>query len=245
MANRQTPEAEASPKASASIFETLVDAAVEAAVNAFLIVVLGSVALGMVGGIFQKMVPSAPPGLGDAVRFGGSDTWNLAYATAKANRFALVFAVIWPLTTWSRLANRRSAGAANAARWQGISRRVSENWFGLVVVNAFVAMITATVLATVPTSAWWWLWKPIQQFLGPPFHSAMEFVLGPAGHDRLQGFASWYGENQVRFNFWFLYLSSVCDDLGIPNWKTLLRRLWRRWRKQPGPPQPAESVEPS
>jgi hypothetical protein len=41
---------------------------------------------------------------------------------------------------------------------------------------------------------------------------------------------SWYDQNQLKFNFWLIYLAAVCDDFGIPNLKSLVRWGWRKWR---------------
>jgi len=39
---------------------------------------------------------------------------------------------------------------------------------------------------------------------------------------------NWYGDNQLRLNFWVIYLGAICDDFGIPNFKSLARWFWRR-----------------
>jgi hypothetical protein len=40
----------------------------------------------------------------------------------------------------------------------------------------------------------------------------------------------WYGQNQAKFLFWLLYSAAICDDLGLPNYKTLIRWGGRRLR---------------
>jgi hypothetical protein len=55
------------------------------------------------------------------------------------------------------------------------------------------------------------------------------------GHHRWTGIEAWfkwYGANQMKLNFWFLYLAGICDDVGLPNIKALGRWLWRRWKKR-------------
>jgi hypothetical protein len=57
-------------------------------------------------------------------------------------------------------------------------------------------------------------------------------VFGARGGDVLGAWVNWYGDNQLKFTFWALYLAAICDDLGIPNLKTLGRWLGRRVRKR-------------
>jgi hypothetical protein len=54
---------------------------------------------------------------------------------------------------------------------------------------------------------------------------AHQFLGG--GADTVTAWCSWYVDNQLKFTFWFFYLSAICDDLGIPNFKTLGRGLAR------------------
>jgi hypothetical protein len=42
---------------------------------------------------------------------------------------------------------------------------------------------------------------------------------------------NWWSDNQLKFSFWALYIAGICDDLGVPNLKTLARFFWRRWRR--------------
>jgi hypothetical protein len=64
----------------------------------------------------------------------------------------------------------------------------------------------------------------------------------------VENLAAWYKINQPRFLFWLLYTAAICDDLGLPNYKTLGRFLWRRFfrREQPAPalaPAPLNAIE--
>jgi hypothetical protein len=50
--------------------------------------------------------------------------------------------------------------------------------------------------------------------------------------DLVERWFSWYGANQAKFAFWLLYSAALCDDLGLPNYKTLARRPWNRFSKE-------------
>jgi hypothetical protein len=49
--------------------------------------------------------------------------------------------------------------------------------------------------------------------------------------DLVERWSTWYGVNQTKFAFWLLYSAALCDDLGLPNYKTLARRAWNRFCK--------------
>jgi hypothetical protein len=63
----------------------------------------------------------------------------------------------------------------------------------------------------------------------PPIKTIAALALGSGIVNFIGGLLDWYGDNQLRFNFWVLYVAAVCDDLGIPNLKTLARFAWSRW----------------
>jgi hypothetical protein len=51
----------------------------------------------------------------------------------------------------------------------------------------------------------------------------------------VKNLVAWYGANQPRLLFWLLYTAAICDDLGLPNYKTLGRFLWRWFFKSKQP----------
>jgi hypothetical protein len=107
--------------------------------------------------------------------------------------------------------------------------RLAAEWFGLIVSNAFVAWVSAIVLASVPGFSytallWGWLVTVLA-----PARSLVESVIGSSATGYFQRWMEWYGENSMKFNFWLLYVAGICDDLGLPNLKTLARYSWRRW----------------
>ena len=66
----------------------------------------------------------------------------------------------------------------------------------------------------------------------PTIKAIAAFIFGASIVNFLGGLIDWYGDNQLKFNFWVFYVAAVCDDLGIPNLKTLARFLWRRYRNR-------------
>ena len=229
-----TPAAEqpdsAVPAVPAPIGRVLWECALGAAVNAFLVLLLGSIAFGIVNGIWRDMTPSLPPGFSqskspDAGSSGAHHAWHLSAQT----RFLVVFAILFSVSVWARLGRHGSDYAASA---QKLGRRISHGWFGLIVGNAFGAMVAAIVVCWVQKFSlsqllfqWVWsmVWVPIQTMFA--------HVFGDSGH-AVEAWFNWYGANQFRFSFWFLYVTAICDDLGLPNFKTGTRLLWRRWRKR-------------
>ncbi len=89
------------------------------------------------------------------------------------------------------------------------------------------------------------LWGWFAESILPGLHKLAEQVFGASRVDGFRRLFSWYGENQFKFDFWFIYFASVCDDLGLPNLKTLARFFWRRLRKwnRATPPCAARNTE--
>jgi hypothetical protein len=126
-----------------------------------------------------------------------------------------------------------------------INRRMSRDWFSLFVVNGFVAWVSAMVFGIVQQFSWTQiLWNVISAALHPVFQ--MLVSLAP-GANWLGRWISWYGQNQVKFVFWLLYSAAICDDLGLPNYKTLFVWMRRRFKRfiQTAIPGVAKSAEPS
>jgi hypothetical protein len=114
-------------------------------------------------------------------------------------------------------------------RLQRIQEALRENWFGLIVGNAFGAMITVVVALWIQRfSSVEWSWT---QFILPAIHGVVESVFGQHAVRAIDSWFDWFGQNQPKFDFWFIYFAAVCDDLGIPNIKTLGRWLWGRVKK--------------
>ena len=224
--NGPEPRKLSAEKAVEIVFQT----AIESAINAFLFILMGSVAFSIVSSVARDMVPGLPPGMGFGKGWGTS--WLSVF---KEYRYVLVFGVIFATRVFFRLTDHGKPRDESkpASRLQKIGERLSAEWFGLIVGNAFGAMISAMVLVWVQkftltkmVLGWMLGWvAPVLQQFG-------NWALGVAMTERVGDWISWYNQNQFRFVFWFLYLALVCDDLGIPNFKTLARWALRRIRSR-------------
>lgn len=216
-----------------SVIQVALRSAVECLVQSFLIILLGGVALNMVGGIWKAMTPSAPPLLSDPTELeapepgtGGSS--GMMGPWLHDHRFALVFACLFVPTLFGRLGIL--ASSPSTLRLRKLHQRIASDWFSLIVLNAIGASISAiliswtheissakfllaTGLALCETNL-----RPILSLFGTP----------PDGW--LQQWSHWYSLNALKLSFWILYLSAILDDLGLPNLKTLARRAIRQAR---------------
>ncbi len=238
-----TPGAEkpefATPAAPVPVGQVLWECAVSAAVNAFLLLLFGHIAFSIVSGLFGEMTPSMPPGFSETKSVEKeSPSAHHDWHVSQQQRFVLVFAILFSVSAWARLNPYSSIHGSRAAK---ISRRVSNRWFGLIVGNAFGAMIAAIVISWVQKFSlsnmilqWVWgmIWVPIHTMLG--------HVFGNSG--AIEAWFNWYGANQFKFSFWFLYITSICDDIGLPNFKSGARLLWRKWRKRRSGGWPASAT---
>lgn len=217
-----------------------IDCAMNAAVNAFVIVLLGKIALGIVSGVAGRMIPSALPGFE-----GGADSEYVSHAGVWwgaffSLRFKVFYAAMFLICLRQQLAS--SLPGQNAPgrlpRWQRIGRLFSEKWFGSLIVNAFLAMGLAIALARIPDVSFWklgWNWLMSVSSISAWLEDGLLTWLNP--------WLLWYDHNKVKFYFWLIYFAAVCDDFGIPNFKTLTRWLWRRWKKARALPANAPVAE--
>ena len=200
-----------------------------------LAIVFGSIAFGMASGIWEEMAPTPLPGFGGKPKAEAESpaAWSAWTASLSEHRFPIVFGVIFVPTLWVRLARFRGKREEpnGPSRLQRIGTRLSKQWFGLIVGNAFGALISAIGLVWVQQFTFasvflhWLLESVLAHFQGVARH-----LLGARTGDAIQAWFDWCGDNQLKFTFWFLYLAAICDDLGIPNLKTLGRWLGRRVR---------------
>ena len=142
--------------------------------QAILILIMGRIALDLVGGIFQDMIPSEPPILfgtaqaeADPARH--SNHWHLP---AIRYQFPIVFSAVFLVLSSVRLLGRFRPGwlPGKRSRWRRAGRRFSEDWFSLIVTNAFTAMIAAMVLGWTQQFSWTltaWHW--VEQSILPEF----------------------------------------------------------------------------
>jgi hypothetical protein len=207
------------------------DCAWEALTRAFLIQVLGSVAISLLGDVFREMTPSAPP-IGVKPE-ADVRSWSVSHglrAFVSHNHFWILFSVVFLAIAASRFAPhlRDPEHRKFAALVLRINRRITCNWFSLFVLNAFTAWISTIVFVAVQHFSWTQvLWSWISAVIHPLFQSLANAVPGAGSVGR---WYAWYGQNQAKFLFWLLYSAAICDDLGLPNYKTLIRWGARRLR---------------
>src|SRR5208282_2442979 len=81
-------------------------------------------------------------------------------------------------------------------------------------------------------SPWQMLWHAVGGMVLPMVGESAKFVFGDSASASLGDWLSWFNANQMKLTFWMLYLGGAFDDLGVPNFKALARRAWRRMRKR-------------
>jgi hypothetical protein len=216
----------------------------EALFMAFLVSILGCIAIGILSGICGKMTPSLPPGLEGhpALTSGPAHWWHASRNAIHRHSFAILFLALFVVKAALRLAHfsrspRQRKAAALALR---VTRRCSRDWFSLLIKNAFVAFLAVLVLQCVQQfSLTRLLWGAVRDTAYQALEAASRLV-GWSHPGLLERWFSWYGANQTKFAFWLLYSAALCDDLGLPNYKTLARRVWKgvckalqRWKVAP------------
>jgi hypothetical protein len=211
--------------------EILWVSAKEALFMAFLVSILGSVAIGILSGICGTMTPSLPPGL--EVHPTLTSWWHSSQDAIHRHAFVILFLALFVVKSALRLAHYssdpRQRNAAARALWA--TRRISRDWFSLLIKNAFAAFVGVLVLQFVQNfSLTHWLWEAIRNVFSPVLQAAVRLV-GGSLPGLVERWLSWYGANQMKFAFWLLYSAALCDDLGLPNYKTLARRAWKRFFK--------------
>ena len=199
---------------------------------------MANIALAILGRIFGSMTPSPPPFLAGISRSqsnsNSSGILHKWWSSAQGHQFAIVFAILFAVYARMRLirvfCSTTSEAYITPTRLQKISNQLSKDWFRLIIGNAFGALVSAIVLYFVETfTGTRFLVNLLVAAILPAIKTVATFVLGSGIVNFIGGLITWYGENQLRFNFWLLYVATVCDDLGIPNLKTLARLAWSRW----------------
>jgi len=195
----------------------------EALMLAFLVQIFGTIAFGLVSSLWSRMAPSLPPG------FAGKwseASWDFSFF--HQYRFAVLFGLFYIAKVAGSFASySRNEEHRIAAKWaKRFSRKLSEQWFGLVVMNAFMAFIAVMVLQiTQQFSFAQWMWHLLVDLLRPAI-DGIASLLSAGLVSGVKAWAMWYQANQSRFLFWLFYSAAICDDLGLPNYKTLCRFLW-------------------
>ena len=205
--------------------DILWECAWQALMVAFFVQLFGTIAFGLVSGLWSEMAPSLPPGFGVERSESSSD-----FSFFHQHRFALLFALFFFAKVAGQFASYSSNEKhRNRAAWaHRFSRRLSEQWFSVVVINAFVAFgAVVAVKVTQQFSLTHWLWQSVADLLRSAIYGIAS--LFPAGvESAVKSLTGWYDDNQFKCMFWLFYSAAICDDLGLPNYKTLGRSLWRR-----------------
>jgi hypothetical protein len=201
---------------------------------AFALILFGGIAAGILSGILGEMTPTLPPGLAGKPQPEAVPTpmWDAIRSGFSKHEYVIVFAAVWALRVGSRIVRYSSniKHRRTAAWLLRASRKVGDGWFGLLISNGFSAFIGVMVLQFVQAFSWTgWLWRIVMDLLGPLVHPAFS---GPGIFHGIASLFSWYGDNHFRFTFWLLYSAGICDDLGLPNYKTLTRWLWRKLKRR-------------
>lgn len=217
--------ADPSPVAPRSAADVIVASAKEAFGSALVLWLLGGVALGIAGAFAGNMIPSPPPG------FEGQYSWKShhhgGWHMFHQRAFVIFFAIFFIHSLWVGF-HARPGG-----RIPRILSNLRKNWFGLIIGNAIGAWVAVLILGLLPNISLWrmlwhWVWGMILPILGGIAH----FVFGDAAADGVGNWLSWFDANRLKLTFWIIFLGGAFDDLGVPNYKTLARWLWRRMQKR-------------
>lgn len=230
-----------------TIVNALWSSAIDAFVKTILLLVMGNVALALLGGVFHAMAPSAPPFLaghsGVQTDANSASIVHYWWSLVRNHQFLIVYAIMLLVMLRTRLIGVIPGLPVliplPETRLQKVGAQISKNWFRLIIGNAFGALTTAIVVYFVErfTGAQILLGLLLAATL-PALTAMATFVVGSPVVNFIGGLFAWYGDNQLKFNFWVLYLAAVSDDLGIPNLKTLAHLLWTRLRSRPAAPPP-------
>ena len=218
------------------------DSAWEAFVLGFLVVIFGTIAFRLVSTVWHDMTPALPPGLGSEPKLEAEGS-PVDFSFFREHRYALIFLVLFCGITAGRLLKYSpSEDQRRAAAWaKRAFKRISDQWFGLIVLNAFVTVIAVMIIKfTQQFTLTAFLWH----IVGDLVTSLLQAVAQLFSTDAVtyvKNLVAWYKANQPRLLFWLLYTAAICDDLGLPNYKTLGRFLWRRFFKSE---QPTPAVAP-
>jgi hypothetical protein len=217
-----------------SAAELVWESACEAAILTFLVLIFGSIALGFVSSIWRDMAPALPPLVTSDPSLEAEPSSKIDFRFFRQHRYALIFAAMFIGIAAGRLLKYTGTPKQqNAATWvEKAFRRISEQWFKLIVINALLALVGAMILqATQQVSFIHVLWNifrdsilAVIQLIANAFPATIVNVV------EIQ--VAWYKANELKFIFWLLYIAAICDDLGLPNYKTIGRYLSRRFFKR-------------
>jgi hypothetical protein len=221
----------------------VLDCAGEAFGSAMTLWIMGGLLVGLVGIFAGDMIPSLPPGFSDAGvgnhAHGKHHGW---WHALGGSSFVIFFVIFFAHSLYEGFRGKR-AGLEKRARQ--ILAKLREDWFELIVENGFGAWIAVLMLEMMPNLSWThlvsqWLWE----LAFPYIRGLAHLLFGASNTSTLHDWITWYDGNSSKFYFWVFYLGSIMDDLGVPNFKTLLRWGWRRVRNRRNPVVPVALDRP-
>ncbi len=208
--------------------------------QAWVVLLLGGIALSLAGGIFAEMIPSRPPRFTPAAEATDAPAlvkaWSAGWVTLKHYRLVALASVFFVLSASARFYGRRpSADIESASRTRRAFGQLKKDWFGLLVGNAFGALIATYIARWITFSFERSLFQGLLAAILSTIWQFISPVFGPSLAGALQDWWQWGMANNTRFMFWMFFIGSVLDDLGLPNFKTLARWSWRRLRHRINP----------
>lgn len=207
------------------------ESAVQALAKTVLFFIFGSITLGVAGHIWREMAPSRPPGFTPELEVepGALPARGFSGFSLQEHWVPLIFVCIFVPTLWGRLSEPKPSGSTGVAAWmRKTANQLSRNWFDLFVGNAFGALATAFAIGF---ASHFEFSRMALGWVLPQLRGVIDLVLGEATGFVLETWVRWYGANELKFTFWFFYLAAVCDDLGIPNFKSLWHWTRNRLRR--------------
>jgi hypothetical protein len=242
MADAETKsESNPPPATRPNAIAVIISSATEALGSAFMLWILGGIAISIAGSFASGMLPSPPPGFGGkpAAEDNDSGDFEAFGGGFEGSAFGLFFAIFFAHSLWVGF---RGGTLAPGRRLGRILTNLRENWFGLVVGNAISAWVAVLVLGIMQNftfSLWRLLGHAVLGIILPVVGAIARFFFGAASVATVGDWLSWYDANEMNLTFWVIYLGGALDDLGVPNFKTLVRWGWCRWRKRAGAAPPA------
>lgn len=226
--------------------EIVYNAAVDSLASAAVVWFLGGAALGIAGGFTNGMVPSLPPAFaGQPQLEAGHPAHGFAWWNAvKREAFVIFFAIFFLHSLWVGFHGNAGPRRGRVSR---ILAKVREDWFSLIVGNAIQAWFAVLVLGIAQQfSVWQMVWHAVSDMVLGIIKPMVSVFLGKDGTSSLSQWISWYGANQSKLNFWIVYFGGAFDDMGVPNFKSVVRWSWRRMRhcNKTAAPVAAQQIPP-
>lgn len=215
-----------------SIAAILWECAWNAFIRAFLIQILATVAIDILSDVFREMTPSLPPiGLKLKAENNPGLFSHVLRPFVARNEFWIIFALLFTATSAARFVPhlRVPKHRRLAAVVVRLNRRIFGHWFKLFVLNAFAAWVSTIIIIAVQQFSWMQIaWNVLSSVVQPLFEGMASILPGGGS---LNHWLEWYSQNQAKFLFWLLYSAAICDDLGLPNYKSLLRLSGQRLKR--------------